>query len=276
MERRDEVWKGEALVRTFLRDVRGGIPFGAEQIEIMLRVVGSGVATVRRFADLGCGNGVLARAMLARWPKARATLVDFSAPMLAAAEQDLSAHPSAPRFVLADLADARWVDAVAAAAPFDAVVSAYAIHHLPDARKRSLYAEIHALLAPGGLFVNVEHVASSTPWVEALSDDLIVDSLHAFHGARGAARTRADVAAEFVHRPDKAANILAPVEDQCTWLRACGFADVDCYFKVFEMAVFGGRRLSQRPARVPASPNRARADGAHRRRRPGSPSSRRG
>ncbi len=257
MARQDEVWKGEALVRTFLRDVRGGIPFGAEQIEIMLRVLASDGAPLQRFADLGCGSGVLARAILARWPEARATLVDFSAPMLAEAEQDLSTHRPAPHFVRADLADASWVEAVAADAPFDAVVSAYAIHHLPDARKRSLYAEIHTLLAPGGRFVNIEHVASSTPSVEELSNDLFIDSLHAFQAARGTARSRAAVAEEFVHRPDKAANILAPVEDQCAWLRAGGYADVDCYFKVFEMAVFGGRRTSRRPPPVPAGPSRA-------------------
>ena len=39
-----------------------------------------------------------------------------------------------------------------------------------------------------------------------------------------------------------AANILAPVEVQCQWLREIGFTDVDCYLKMFEVAVFGGRR----------------------------------
>ena len=60
--------------------------------------------------------------------------------------------------------------------------------------------------------------------------------------ARGSTRTRDDVAAEYFNRPDKAANILAPLERQCEWLRAIGFTDVDCYFKSFELAVFGGRR----------------------------------
>ena len=45
-------------------------------------------------------------------------------------------------------------------------------------------------------------------------------------------------------RADKAANILAPVDDQCRWLREIGFADVDCYFKAFELALFGGRKPS--------------------------------
>jgi len=106
-----------------------------------------------------------------------------------------------------------------------------------------LYGEIHALLAPGGWFVNIEHVASRTPYIEALSDDLMIDSIYALQHGKGAERSREEVARDFVHRPDKAANILAPVEEQCEWLRAAGFSDVDCFFKVFELAVFGGRRL---------------------------------
>ena len=44
--------------------------------------------------------------------------------------------------------------------------------------------------------------------------------------------------------PDRHDNILAPVEEQCRWLRRIGFTDVDCFFKAFELAIFGGRRLA--------------------------------
>lgn len=241
MERHDGVWKRGSLVRTYLEGIRGGIPFGAEQIEVMLRVIAARGTPVRGFADIGCGGGALAQALLLQYPEAHATLVDFSQPMLDAAKKQLGAHRPVPRFAVADLATPAWRETIADRAPFDAVVSGYAIHHLPNERKRALYGEIFDLLVPGGMFVNVEHVASSTAWIETLSDELIIDSLYAFHGKQGA-KTRAQVADEFVHRPDKAANILAPVEDQCTWLRARGYEDVDCYFKVFELAVFGGRR----------------------------------
>lgn len=242
MQRQDVVWQRDSLVRAFLEGIRGGIPFGAEQIEVMLRVIEARGEPVRRFADLGCGSGVLARALLSRYPDARATLVDFSEPMLAAAREQLGRYVPAPRLVSADLGASGWIATVADDAPFDAVVSGYAIHHLPDHRKRELYAEIFSLLAPGGCFVNVEHVASHGGWIEKLSDELMVDSLHRFHLEQGGGKSREDIAHEFVHRPDKAANILAPVEAQCDWLRGSGFQDVDCYFKVFELAVFGGRR----------------------------------
>jgi trans-aconitate methyltransferase len=242
VQRHDEVWKRDSLVRTYLEGIRGGIPFGSEQIEMMLRVTEARGTVVRSFADLGCGGGALTQALLARYPEAGATLVDFSEPMLAAARTQLAAHRPAPHFVVADLASPAWRDAISGRPPFDCVVSGYAIHHLPDARKRALYGEIFDLLAPGGMFINIEHVASRTPWIESVSDELMIESLFLFHTRQAGGKTREQVAAEYVHRPDKAANILAPVETQCEWLRARGYEDVDCYFKVFELAVFGGRR----------------------------------
>jgi tRNA (cmo5U34)-methyltransferase len=240
--RQDDIWKSDALVQTFLQGVRGGIPYAAEQIDIMLRLIAARDEAVECFLDLGCGDGILAKAILARYPHAQGTLVDFSVPMLERAHVQLGDHGANLQFVMADFGLPEWVEPVARRAPFDVVVSGYAIHHQPDERKQALYGEILNLLKPGGLFVNVEHVASPTEWVAAINDELFVDSLHRVHKASGSDMSRDRVAHDFVHRPDKAANSLAPVETQCAWLRAHGFVDVDCYFKAFELAVFGGRR----------------------------------
>jgi ubiquinone/menaquinone biosynthesis C-methylase UbiE len=242
MQRQDTVWQAAELVRTFVDDIRGGVPYAADQIEMLLRIVAADGRPVRRFVDLGCGSGVVARAVLAQHPDAQAVLVDFSEPMLAAAHTSLAAHQPAPRIASADLTDAAWTQSVGDLAPFDLIVSGYAIHHLPHARKQALYAEVFRLLDAGGWFLNVEHVASHSPWIESVCNGLMIDSLFAFHQRRGGTKTRQQVANEFVHRPDKEANILAPVEDQCAWLRRIGFQDVDCFFKVFELAVFGGRK----------------------------------
>ncbi|SPE57295.1 hypothetical protein SBV1_270094 [Verrucomicrobia bacterium] len=41
--------------------------------------------------------------------------------------------------------------------------------------------------------------------------------------------------------------------EQCQWLREIGFENVDCYFKVFELALFGGTKRSSR--RGPQDPS---------------------
>ncbi len=242
MLRKDEIWKTSTLAHTFLEGVRGGILFAAEQIEVMLRLLAARGEPVERFIDLGCGGGALAQAVLAQYPQAQAFLVDFSEPMLAQARLRLSDSAPQARFILADFAEPAWRQLVAEYVPCDAIVSGYAIHHQPDERKRTLYQEIFTLLKPGGLFVNVEHVASRAGWGEQLFEAAMIDSLYAFHAGQGSDKTREQVADEFFRRPDRDANILAPVEFQCDWLREIGFANVDCYFKAYQLAVFGGQR----------------------------------
>lgn len=238
MTRKDIIWQDPEVTRNFLEGVRGGLPYAADQLAIMLRLLAANDLPIERFIDLGSGAGAVAGAVLAAYPDAQAILVDFSEPMLDQARAILGKA----EIVQGDFASSAWLDKISHYAPVDAVVSAFAIHHATHERKRELYGEIYNLLRPGAFFINIEHVSSSTPWVEAQADSLIIDTMWAYYSKQGTNKTREQVEADFLNRPDKEANILAPVEDQCQWLRQIGFADVDCYFKSFELAVFGGRR----------------------------------
>jgi SAM-dependent methyltransferase len=146
------------------------------------------------------------------------------------------------QIVQADFSSSSWWDKLDSSQAFDLIVSGFAIHHQENTRKRALYAEIYGRLSPGGVFLNLEHVASATPAVEAIAGDLFVDYLYAYHQIRHPERSRDEVATRYYSRPDKAENKLTPVEVQCDWLRQTGFLDVDCFFRVFELALFGGRK----------------------------------
>ncbi len=240
MNNQCHVWQRQDLAKLFLEDVRGGIPLASEQIDVLLRIVRHATATVDRLLDLGCGDGILGRAVLAEYAQASGVFVDFSESMIEAAEK--KAVNLRATFIVQDLATTAWTQSVSNHAPFDLVLSGLAIHHLPDERKRELYDEIFHLLKPGGLFLNLEHVAPHSEWAKQAFDDLFVDSLWSHQQKRGGTRTREDIAKEWDHRPDKTENILAPVELQCQWLGEIGFQDVDCFFKLFQLALFGGTK----------------------------------
>jgi tRNA (cmo5U34)-methyltransferase len=242
--RTDQIWQNRTVAENFLTGVRGAIPFATEQINIALRVLDQLDRPITQVADLGCGDGTIAHAILTHYPEAHVTAIDFSEPMLEQARQRLQSFGSRVTIVQTDLYTPDWQTASSAASEsaFDAVLSGYCIHHLPDDRKQALYREIFHLLRSGGGFLNIEHVASASPWVEALFNETLVDSIDQWHQTHANVLSREEVGEQFVYREDKKANILAPVEVQCDWLRAIGFQQVDCFFKFFELAVFGGIR----------------------------------
>jgi ubiquinone/menaquinone biosynthesis C-methylase UbiE len=236
--RTDQVWKTASVAAAYLDGIRGAFPLAIEQIEVMLRLIAGCGRPIRRVLDLGCGDGILAAAIVQRLPQVEAVLADFSEPMLEAARKRFSSAGTPVHFVLADYGVPSWTSSVAEWSPYDAIVSGFSIHHQPDDRKLAVYREIFGLLNSGGLFVNLEHVSSPTEWTRWLQDETFIDSLHRYRPDQ----SREDVARGYHDRPDKDANILAPVERQCAWLRDIGFTDADCYLKLFEVAAFGGRR----------------------------------
>jgi tRNA (cmo5U34)-methyltransferase len=169
--------------------------------------------------DLGAGTGLLAQRVLDAHPRASLTLLDGAPGMLARARARLGDRC---RYREGDFAE------VLPEGPWDAIVSALAIHHLPDAGKRALFASVRAALAPGGVFVNAEQVLAPTPRLERE----YVDWHRRAAAARGAGAGEW-AAAEERMRHDR----CATVEDQLQWLRTAGFDDVDCVYRARRVAV---------------------------------------
>jgi SAM-dependent methyltransferase len=239
-------WQTKELARAFLEGVRGAIPGADLQLAVISKVALRWSTSPKQILDLGCGNGILGQFLLKLFPSASGLFLDFSDPMLDAAIEKVSRLPNTT-VAKADFASPQWLDVARPHGPFDIVMTGFAIHHQPDERKRELYAEVFDLLEPGGIFLNLEHVASATEAGQELFDDFFVDHLHDFHRISNAGANRDAIADNYYKRPDKKENILAPVEDQCEWLRQIGLTDVDCFFKVFELALFGGRKTSNKP-----------------------------
>jgi tRNA (cmo5U34)-methyltransferase len=179
----------------------------------------------RRVLDLGAGTGLLSRMVADTHPEARLVLVDGAAEMLEHAERALGDRIEATH--VQDLADPL------PDGPFDAVVSAFAIHHLEDPAKADLYARAFEVLAPGAPLVNGEQVAGPTPELDAL--------YRRWHEEDARALGSDDAEWEATIERMRL-DLSAPVETQLDWMRDAGFVDVDCPWRSGRFAVLYGRR----------------------------------
>jgi len=164
-------------------------------------------ARVERFVDLGSGDGRMLALVHGRYPDAAAIGLDSSQPMLERARQRFAGE----RHVELRAHDLELP--ITEKGSFDAIVSGLAIHHLEDERKRELFAEIHALLVPGGVFANLDLVSP------------------------GSQRLHERFRREIGRTEDDPSDRLADLSDQLGWLREAGFAEVDCHFKWLELAL---------------------------------------
>jgi ubiquinone/menaquinone biosynthesis C-methylase UbiE len=237
---KDKVWKREDLDKRYLESQRIAIPLAGYQIEVMLYLVRKSLPRLKRFLDLGCGDGILGRAVLSNYPKAKGIFLDFSDTMIEAARKKSPKNNKNLVFITEDYGKPGWVKSVAKYGRQDLIISGFSIHHQKDHRKKSIYREIFDLLKPGGLFLNLEHVASATPWLKHVFDEFCIDALYEYHLSLDRNTKRKTIAKEHYNNPCRKANILSPVEKQCLWLREMGFKEVDCYLKIFELAIFGG------------------------------------
>jgi len=242
VKRVDEEWKRDEQVRVFLEGIRGAIPCFDLQIHTMLSLIeGQDIGV---FLDLGSGDGILSSHVLEAHPRARAVLLDFSRPMLDKAGVVLHRYSGRTEFVEADFTAHDWPELVRKASSFchfDLIVSGYAIHHQPVDIKKRIYLEVFNLLRPGGLFVNIDHVAPPSERIRCIFNHIFLQRLKAYHEAKKGGNFD-EVRALFERRVEGEAGFLSSLWEQCQWLEDLGFEEVDCFFKYFELAVFGGRR----------------------------------
>jgi SAM-dependent methyltransferase len=130
------------------------LPDREERFKALLDTVEAVTGPAPRVLDLAGGTGSISLRVLRRFPRATTTLVDVDPVLLAIARESLDERTAV---VPADLRTPGWAAALPHDA-YDAVLTATALHWIAADRLAALYREIRAVLRPGGVFVNADHM----------------------------------------------------------------------------------------------------------------------
>lgn len=231
-------WERKEKLFKYIGGVRQFFPLAKEQLDIISRIIEKFNPLINNFLDLGCGDGFLGFFISELYPDIQGVFLDGSSKMIDKARQKDMENKF--EFVVQDLNDAEWYRSINSAKKFDLIISGFSIHHLNNKKKKGLYKDIFQLLNSNGIFLNLEHVSSPDKELEELFDDLFLDGMADYQKHIGEEKTKEEIRIIY-HDPDhKKLNILESVETQCRWLKELGFAEVDCYMKIFELVLFGG------------------------------------
>jgi tRNA (cmo5U34)-methyltransferase len=202
----NQEWKTIEHALNYLRKA-DRIPHRTEGESVLLDEISS---QSRRILDIGAGDGRLLNLLLLRCPNAYGIALDFSSAMLSKLREQYR-NNNRVEIIEHDINN----PLPSILGKFDVIASSFSIHHLSNKRKFELYIEIFSILESGGIFCNLEHVASPT------------QKLHKKFF-------------EYIGMKEDKSNILLDVETQLKWLREIGFDDVDCYWKWRELALLIG------------------------------------
>ena len=217
-----EDWTDEAFVRNWLRVQEERAPERNRQFAMLCSLVPRAADQSFRYIDLAAGDGSLDAQLLDRFPHAEATVLDGSPVMVKIVAERFQSLGPRVSAVQADLETPSWQDAVKP--PFDVAISSIALHNLEDPRRiRALYGEIYELLSDGGFFMNLEYV-------RAPSRELWPLYQRASQGSAGG----------FTMQIRSLRDYPGSVDEQLGWLSEAGFAPVDCFWREFRLAIFGG------------------------------------
>jgi tRNA (cmo5U34)-methyltransferase len=189
--------------------------------------------------DLGCGDGILSKVILSKYPANNFTLLDGSATMLNKAkaeikiESALFIHQTFDNLVAENKEEDKY----------DFIYSSMAIHHLEHAKKEALFSKIHALLKSNGLFINIDVVLPSSKTTEDFSFKLWTDWINEEIKNKNldSEKNKHDDLPQIYK--NKSENKPSTLASQLTMLEDIGFIDVECYFKYGIFVLFGGKKL---------------------------------
>jgi tRNA (cmo5U34)-methyltransferase len=227
-------WKSDAAVGQWVAKMEEREAKRDAQWRFMGELLPYGTDDAFIFADLGAGTGSAARRVLDLYPHSTAILADFSSQMMGEGELAMASYEGRFRYVELDMGTGSWPNEIPDS--LGAVITSQCVHHLPDERKRVLFAEIRDHLGDGGWYVNFDPVVAPDASVGAVWSRVNerLDPASAEHERH--------LTPEELARHENHVRYMIPLDEQVQFLRDAGFEAVDVYWKHLDYVIYGGRR----------------------------------
>lgn len=225
------------------------VPARAEQLATLLALTPFARDERFRAVELACGEGFLAHALLELFPQATVVALDGSEEMRARAAERLAAFGERATVQSFDLADQGWRHYALGAG---CVLSSLTVHHLTNAGKRRLFADMAFRLAPRGALLIADLVAPlnteaqevyAATWDRAAEAQAI-----AYSGSATLYERFQETHWNYYRYPGDPLDQPAPLFEQLRWLREVGFPHVDCFWLQAGHAIYGGYKSRLRAA----------------------------
>jgi tRNA (cmo5U34)-methyltransferase len=234
-------WQGRERAEKYEQRADLVLPKRQEMLSLIAQLIPFQRDKPLRILDLGTGTGVPTQRVLQDFPKASVVCVDKSAEMLEIGCAKLAEYGDRVRFVQADLEDPTWNKGLPET--FDAIVSALAFNLLTDGAKQRLFAQCYEMLEPRGCLVFSDRLRAADEAVDRFYLDQWMDFIVRQAREVLGKEVMLETVTARQRSLDEAAGIKsATLEDILAWLKQAGFAQVECYWKHFQWAVFGASK----------------------------------
>jgi tRNA (cmo5U34)-methyltransferase len=225
------------------------VPARRAQLAMLTSLIPAERSETFTVVELGAGEGVLARAVLRAFPRCRYVALDRSARMRAALESTLQTYRARVAVRGFELADSAWRTDLPR--PLRCVLASLVVHHLSDAEKRRLFADMAARLDRGGALLLADLVRPAAGRIRRFfaaqwSDAARAQSRGRTGGAAALRRFTHDGWNHFAASDPDPYDQPSGLREQLQWMLEAGFDQADCYWMYAGHAIFGGYLLKDR------------------------------
>ncbi len=194
-----------------------------------------------RILDLGVGTGYLTHKIVETFSGASIVAIDAAEMMIDKAKIRLKEKLEQITFKTATFQE--LPDKVKDLSGLDAVVSAFALHHLQREEKLKLFQYVLSMLKPGGWFINCDIFNAVDSENEALYRRLL------YKGTQERSRSLKNeeksldyIASEYTSKEKRDGDNPLSITEETQLLAEAGFQMVDCFWKEYREAVYGGKK----------------------------------